>query len=168
MRFNFARPNDNGGCYFERLPEKLVLEGFRYWNTGFVTGSVTPWEMAWNLYAKSLGSEVGRHLLSELSHFVRTAYRCANCPFKTFPYGAHHICRDECATLGLIAGMQHGEEAAVQSCLDALTCPLKCSEVAEAADGFAASLVKSELVLLPIPAPVIDDVLSRDARGTVH
>lgn len=168
MPFAIPKPNDNEGCYFERLPEKLVLEGFRYWNAGYATGSVTPWELAWKLYADSLGQELGRYLLSDLSHFVRTAHRCANCPFRTFPYGAHHVCRDECITLGLIAGMQHGEEAAVQACLNALTCPMKCASVAAAADSFAASLVKSELVLMPIPAAVIDDVLSRDGRGTIH
>jgi hypothetical protein len=67
-----ADPDHHDGCYFERPPEKLVLEGYRRWMAGFETGSVTPWEMTFSLYTEMLGPKEGRLALSELSHFVRT------------------------------------------------------------------------------------------------
>src|SRR5690349_3609980 len=39
----------NSAGYFDRLPEKLVLEGYRRWPAGFETGSIIPWEMTWGL-----------------------------------------------------------------------------------------------------------------------
>lgn len=34
----------NTAGYFDRLPEKLVLEGYRRWTAGFETGSIIPWK----------------------------------------------------------------------------------------------------------------------------
>ena len=45
----------NTAGYFDRLPEKLVLEGYRRWTAGFETGSIIPWEMTWGLYSEVLG-----------------------------------------------------------------------------------------------------------------
>ncbi len=63
-------PHD--GCYFERPPERLVLEGYRRWLAGYDSGSVAPWEMTQALYEELLGAAEGRRVLAELSHFVRT------------------------------------------------------------------------------------------------
>ena len=104
-------PHD--GCYFERPPERLVLEGYRRWLAGYDSGSVTPWEMTQALYEELLGAAEGRRVLAELSHFVRTLRQCAACPLRSFPFGAHHVCRDECVALGLIAALQHDDQGAV-------------------------------------------------------
>jgi hypothetical protein len=169
-----------GGCYFERPAEKLVLEGYRHWTAGYDTGSVVPWEMAWGLYSGILGGADARIALAELSHFIRTLGRCAHCPLRAFPFGAHHICRDECLTLGLIAANQHGDARAAELCLAALACAPSAQEAGKAATDFAAALSRFEQKLLPIPAGVIEDILMRsrmysgpapDApswRGTVH
>ena len=45
MRSDMFDHAEHDGCYFERPPEKLVLEGYRRWLAGFESGSVTPWEM---------------------------------------------------------------------------------------------------------------------------
>ena len=156
------------GCYFARPPEKLVLEGHRRWMAGFDTGSVAPWELTFSLYSDLLGSEQGRRALSDLSHFVRTLRRCASCPLRSFPFDAHHICRDECLTLGLIAAMQHDDSAVAQLCLRSIACPAMCLEAAEAARTFAATLSSLEQTLLPIPLSVIEDVLARRQRTTLH
>ena len=156
------------GCYFNRPPERLVLEGYRHWLADFDTGSVAPWEMSFTLYTDMLGPEDGRRALTELSHFVRTLRRCAACPLRSFPFGAHHVCRDECLTLGLIAALQHRDEDAAATCLGAMTCPALKGQVGEAARCFAAMLSELELRLLPIPKHAIEDVLARAARKTVH
>lgn len=156
------------GCYFERPPEKLVLEGYRRWMAGFETGSVTPWEMTFTLYTGMLGAAEGRRALAELSHFVRTLRQCAACPLRSFPFGAHHICRDECLTLGLIAGIQHGDEETALTCLRHMACPGRGGEIGEAAGGFADTLAALRQILLPIPRHAIDDILSRTTRATIH
>ena len=159
---------DTDGCYFERAPEKLVLEGYRRWIAGFDTGSVAPWELTFTLYTDLLGPTDGRRVLSELSHFVRTLRQCALCPLRSFPFGAHHICHDECMALGLIAGIQHDDDEAARLCLGAITCSARQELVGEAASSFADSLSQLDHRLLPIPTAVLHNILSRVRRGTVH
>jgi hypothetical protein len=160
----------DAGCYFERPPERLVLEGYRRWLAGFETGSVVPWEMTQTLYDELLGPAQGRHVVAELSHFVRTLRRCAACPLKSFPFNAHNVCRDECLALGLIAALQHDDEGAAQTCLSAIACPALSANVAEAAATYADALAGARHYLLPIPLSAIEDVLARSTagRGTVH
>lgn len=76
-----------------------------------------PWEMTNTLYEELLGAAEGRRVVAELSHFVRTLRRCAACPLKSFPFNAHHVCRDECLALGLIAALQHDDQGAAATCL---------------------------------------------------
>lgn len=164
-------PHD--GRYFERTPEKLVLEGYRRWMAGFDTGSVAPWETTWQLYSGLLGAADGRRVVGELSYFVRTLRQCAACPLRSFPFGAHHICRDECLTLGLIAGMQHDNRPAAELCLSAMSCPARCDEVGGAALSFAQALAGLDQHLLPIPHTAIEDILNRGpqsnfGRATLH
>jgi hypothetical protein len=158
------------GCYFERPPEKLVLEGYRRWLAGYDSGLVTPWEMTQTLYEELLGPAEGRRVVAELSHFVRTLRRCAACPLKSFPFNAHHVCRDECLALGLIAALQHDDHEAARTCLSAMACPALAANVVEAAACYADALAGARHYLLPIPQSAIEDVLTRSrlARGTVH
>jgi len=160
--------NHGDRCYFELAPEKLVLEGYRRWTAGFETGSVAPWELAFALYTELLGDEEGRRALSDLSHFVRTLRLCAACPLQSFPFGAHHLCRDECLTLGLIAALQHQDAEAARTCLGAMACPARCEAIGSAATGFASTLTLLDQTLQPIPHHVITDIISRSTRTTVH
>lgn len=156
------------GCYFARPAETLVLEGYRRWMAGFDTGSVAPWELTYSLYCELLGSDQARRALSDLSHFVRTLRRCASCPLTSFPFGAHHICRDECLTLGLIAAMQHGDSDTEKLCLETIACQATGVETAQAARIFADTLSEFDQMLLPIPLSAIEDVLARRRRATFH
>jgi hypothetical protein len=161
-----------GGCYFERPAEKLVVEGYRHWTAGYETGSVIPWEMAWGLYSNILGGSNARIALAQLSNFIRTLGRCAHCPLRAFPFGARHICRDECLALGLVAARQHQDLRSAELCLGGLVCAPRAREVGEAAGDFAAVLADFEQRLMPIPADAIEDILTRpltnSGRGTVH
>jgi hypothetical protein len=163
-----AEASNRTGCYFDRTAEKLVLEGYRRWAVGFETGSVISWEMAYGLYSELLGARNGNRALSELSFFVRTLRHCALCPLKTFPFGSHHVCREECLTLGLIAGLQNCDMVAARTCLNAMACPSRQEEVENAAITFAETLVELDQVLLPIPKSAIDDIISRPLRAKYH
>ncbi|MEM7302923.1 MAG: hypothetical protein AAF468_17735 [Pseudomonadota bacterium] len=167
MKHSLAESSRSNGCYFERTPEMLVLEGYRHWSCGFQTGSITPWEMAWSLYTKELGAVGGRKALGDLSSHIRTLRKCATCPLRPFPYRSQHLNTQEALNMGLIAGLQH-DDAAADLCLDNLTCKGLCDEVADAARAFAQTLLDLDQVMLPIPKPVIQDILQRSNPGTLH
>ena len=156
----------NCGCrdltgYFNREPEKLVLDGYRYWTFGVANGTMDSWQDAWNLYSGVLGSQNGRAALNALSHFIKTLGRCASCPLRMFRQGSVHICRDETIILGLIASVQHADHKTVELCLNAISCDTRCEEVATAAADFALTLKALDQILLPIPLQAIEDVLHR-------
>lgn len=154
--------------YLVRIPERLVLEGYRHWIAGYDHNSVIPWELAWNLYESILGVDQAKTAVAELSHFIRVVGRCTTCPLKSFPSGAHHLCREECLALGLIAGAQHSDDAVIRKCLEAMTCPARCEAVAMAAGSFALTLRAMNQRLLPIPVNAIDDILTRVRSNTIH
>ncbi|MEM8749782.1 MAG: hypothetical protein AAGF28_05730 [Pseudomonadota bacterium] len=167
MTGNFVSAQGSNQCYFDRVPERLVLEGYRHWSAGFATGSIQPWEMAWAIYDEALGSDDARTAVGALSTFVRTLNRCAACPLKAFPFHSHHLCIEECLTMGLVAGIQHGHDAA-ELCLQHLACAARCHEVESAAQIFAKTLVSLNQRLLPIPTHIIADVISRQTPPKLH
>ncbi|WP_221722165.1 hypothetical protein [Ochrobactrum sp. SFR4] len=154
--------------YFERQAEKLVLEGYRHWTSGFETGSVIPWEMAWTIYTQELGLDKAKLALAELSHFIRTLHFCAACQLKAFPYGSMHICREECLLMGLISALQNGDDTTRDACLDALVTGSRIAEVKKAAQDYAQTMAELDQVLLPIPHYAVACVLSPAGHKTFH
>lgn len=158
----------NSVGYYERLPEKLVLEGYRRWTAGFETGSIIPWEMTWGLYSEVLGHEEAKRAVGELSHFIRVLRHCANCQLRAFPFDSHHVCREECLTLGLISGLHNHDALLLDTCLEAISCQRRCDDVASAARNFADALADFGQTLLPIPINAIDAALNRARHATMH
>ena len=158
----------NSAGYFDRLPEKLVLEGYRRWTAGFETGSIVPWEMTWGLYSEVLGPSEAKRAVGELSHFIRVLRHCASCPLRAFPFDSHHVCREECLTLGLISGVHNQDALLLDTCLEAIACRRRCDDVAEAARNFADTLADFGQTLLPIPVHAIDSALNFTPRATFH
>lgn len=167
MTNQFSKALGSNSNYLERPPERLVVEGYRQWTAGFDTGSIHPWELTWQMYCEELGTKDGNIAVAELSNFVRTLKRCATCPLRSFPFNSSHLCVEECLTLGLISDLQHDIDAK-SLCLDLLTCPIKRDEVEGAAAGFASALKCFGHILLPVPTPVIEDVLHRSSKPTMH
>jgi hypothetical protein len=113
------------------------------------------------LYRDMLGIPGAMAALHALSEFVTALGRCAACPLKTFESGSHHVCRDEVLVMGLIAGIQNGDDLVAEICLTELACATRCDEVALAAGSFALVLRGLDKTLLPIPVPVVRDILDR-------
>lgn len=150
--------------YFNRPPERLVLDGYRYWTFGFMAGEMESWQDAWCLYSKTLGAKNGRAALEALSNFVKTLGACAACPLRIFKQGSPHICRDETLVLGLVSAIQNGDKAAIELCLSHLSCATRCEEVSVAAANFALILKALDTVLAPIPLPVIENAVLLSSR----
>ena len=148
--------------YQNRASEHLILEGYRRWSSGIITGDYTHWQDVWNMYAVSLGAREGRIALDALVRFTKTLGLCAACPLKTSPVGCYSLCRDEVLILGLVSGIQHDEKTAITLCLDGLTCPTRCGEVLDAAEILAVTLRAMDKTLLPIPARTIKAILTEN------
>lgn len=168
MNMRISELTGSNTTYFDRVPEKLVLEGYRRWTAGFETGSVIPWEMTWTLYTDILGVEGGKKLVAELSQFIRVLRHCAICPLRAFPFDSRHVCREECLTLGLVSGLQNEDGVMTKACLEAMACKSRCDDVAGAARSFADALAEFGQTLLPIPVSTIDGVINRVMRTTFH
>ena len=158
--------------YMNRLPEALVVKGYRHWLNGQVAGDLDAWTQAWELYANTLGTAQGRAAMNTLVNFVNALGRCATCPLRFLPAGSGHLCRDECLVLSLVAALQHGDDEAGQFSAEALTCRARCHDAIAAASEFAMSLKISGHSLLPVPQTTIANILAGDAtRGraaTIH
>lgn len=163
-------------AYFERPPEKMVLQGFRFWTRGTVLRSMEPWTQAQLLYRALLGNEDGERAIIALARFVSTLGQCAPCPLKVFNSGSRFICRDETLVLGLISGIQNGDEPAVHFCLDKLCRHDLRDRTAMSAGAFALTLKALDYTMLPIPADVVERIVARSQRtllddfttGTIH
>lgn len=168
MNMRIGQLNGSNSDYFERMPEKLTLEGYRRWTAGFETGSVIPWEMTWTLYTDVLGADAGKKLVAELSQFVRVLRHCALCPLRAFPFDSQHICREECLTLALISSLQNDNSDITEQCLAAMACKSRCLNVEEAASNFAFAMSEFGQTLLPVPASALQMVLTPVTRHNFH
>ncbi len=154
--------------YLDRLPERLVIEGFRRWMAGYDTGDIQCWELAWNFYARELGPKEARLAISELSCWVRAIRTGANRSVCLFPYGCKRLCRDECMAVSMLAGVQHGDESALKAAASELVGEGGVSEAIEAARTFGCALGRIGQHLLAVPRPVIDDIALRPPRDQFH
>ncbi|MFZ2103442.1 MAG: hypothetical protein WAU86_23055 [Oricola sp.] len=167
MPHRFDCQSSHAAAYLARPAERLVLEGYRHAIAAAVTGGFAPWQAATGLYRGILGPRGSTAAMQALAEFIATLGRCAACPLRTFESDSRHVCRDEVLVLGLVAGIQNGDDEAAELCLAALSCATRCDEVAFAAGAFALVLRGLDKTLLPIPAPVVRDILdrSRAPRG---
>lgn len=162
--------------YFDRPPEKLVLDGYRHWTSGTVLRSTEPWTEAQRLYRGLLGDKDGERAIVALARFVRTLGQCATCPLRVFNAGSRFICRDETLVMGLIAGIQNSDEECVLLCLENLCRRGLIDQAAVAAGDFALTLKAMDQTMLPVPARVVARLLERQQRraaddatyGTIH
>lgn len=161
-------PCGNRTCLLDRLPERLVIDGYRYWMAGYETGSITPWELAWSLFAKELGPTDGRVALSALTCWVRTFRTWSHEPRRFFPFQCQRLCRDECLAVSLIAALQHNDTESARFCLDHLVDPSGRSETEKTADGLAGSLNDVGQTLMPVPFAIIEDIAARPPREQFH
>lgn len=135
--------------------ERLVLEGCRNWSEDGSARSVECWVRGRQMFAEALGHEKGKQAFDALSQFIETLGLCSRCPLKTQRRGADGLCRDEVFILGLLSGIQYGDEDAVHACLTELSCTQRCQEVAFAAGELAITLKALGLLLNPISASAL-------------
>ena len=160
------------GCIDTGLKaERLVVEGVRRYLTGYTTGDIRCWEMAWELYVKELGARPARKPISELSCYARGLNAYAARRFCTFPYDCAKVCQDECLIAALIAAVQHNDLAAVEAIGKTIVTPAGQDEVFYSAKHFAAAIEECGLRLKAIDLSMLsleDCPLKKFAAATRH
>jgi len=164
---NFC-PFAGAPAYLERVPEKLVVEGFRSWIAGYQTGDIARWDEVWNLFATTLGSSDGRLALNLLSEWVKSIWLWHTEPVRIFPPGCLHICRDECLAAATIAACQNDDPEALRYCLERMGGVAGSIEVLEASVAFANGLRGMDQRLLRVPCPVLRQLLEQPKRTAYH
>jgi hypothetical protein len=54
--------------YLDRRGERLVVQGFRHWLSGYEFGDTACWEQAWSLFTDELGAVNAGALVSHLHY----------------------------------------------------------------------------------------------------
>lgn len=151
-----------------RQPERLVVEGMRYWLNGYLTGSIDCWELGWSLFSREIGSRDARRLFGDLSYWVRETRFAAERPLACFPYGCQCLCRDECLALSVVASAQNGASDVCRFAATQLVGEQAAEPAEKAALVFAEALDAVHQRLLPIPASVVEDVALRPPTTKFH
>jgi hypothetical protein len=153
-----ATPCGRSAALFDRLPERLVLEGFRRWISGYATGDLGHWEEAWNLHAAALGPRSARSVVDSLAKFVRVVRDWSLCPVSCFPGNCRHICRHECFALAMVAASQNQDLDCLASAMRHLLDPEGHEEAAVPCSVFCHGISRA-----PPPSSVTPGVTSSDS-----
>jgi hypothetical protein len=168
MAMASATPRGASVPLFERLPERLVLEGFRRWMAGYATGDLTHWEEAWNLHAASLGPRDARVVVDRLARFVKIVRDWSICPIACFPGGCRHICRHECFALAMVAASQNGDLDSLAAAMRHLIDPDGHEEAMLPALAYAEAMKDNNLMLMRVPKTVIEEIAGRPPHERMH
>jgi len=163
-----ANPIGLSAPLFDRLPERLVLEGFRRWVLGYASGDLAHWEEAWNLFAASLGPREARAVVDPLAKFVRCVRDWSVCPIACFPGGCRHICRQECFALAMVAASQNKDLDCLATAMRHLLDPEGHEEAMLPALAFAEAMRERDLLLMPVPRTVIEEIAGRPPHQRLH
>ncbi|MBU4550748.1 hypothetical protein [Hoeflea sp.] len=154
---------DGGGdcpaaAYLRQQPENLVVNGYRNCVAGLAHRDLRYWDAAMSAHAQALGAIDGQYALDVMTSLIERLGICATCPLRFYKPGTGHLCRDECLVLGMVAGAQHGDEAAMVHSAKLLTCSEACFEVVDRASAYAAVLLGHGHRLTPIPLGAFADI----------
>jgi hypothetical protein len=163
-----AIPTGRSVALFDRLPERLVLDGFRRWMAGYATGDLRHWEAAWNLHAGSLGARPARLLVERLAQFTRAVRDWSICPVACLPGGCRNVCRQECFALAMVAASQAGDLDCLAAAMRHLLDPDGHEEAMLPALAYADAMTENDLALLPVPKAVIEEIASRPPAARLH
>lgn len=132
-----------------RAPERLVGVGFRCWLTGLANGDIHCWEQAWNAYSGTLGTDLAKALLVDLSQFVRAVQATSQRDIQVMTPGCHGFCRDECLAISIIAASQHGARPALRASAEALLGGTDIGDTLIGAETLASGLTRAGQMLSP-------------------
>ncbi len=153
---------------FDRVPERLVLMGFRGWMAGYGSGDLRHWEEVWNLHAGSLGVPAARALVERLATFVSMVRDHAQCPVRCFPGACPQICRDECFVLAMLSASQNADVDCLAYAMRQLIDPDGHEAAIHPVVAYAEAMTEQNLKLMRVPRTVVQDIAERPRRSCLH
>jgi hypothetical protein len=153
-----------------RQPENLVVGGYRGWLHFASERDVARLREVRSDYVRHLGEQAGTAAMRGLERLIGNLGACAGCPLRFLCQGSKHLCREECLMLGLVSGLQNGDEDAALLSARFLSSPAQAPELLSAAAEFAMTLKFAGQQLLPIHAHTVDQFggATRAPQPTLH
>lgn len=153
-----------------RQPESLVVGGYRGWLHFASERNAAHLREVRSDYVRHLGEHAGVAAMSGLERLIGNLGACANCPLRFLCQGSKHLCREECLMLGLVSGLQNGDEDAALLSAQFLSSPGQAPELLSAAAEFAMTLKFAGQQLLPIHAHTVGQFggATRAPQPTLH
>ena len=106
--------------------------------------------------------------MDRLAKFVKTVRDWSICPVACFPGGCRHICRHECFALAMVAASQNRDLDCLASAMRHLLDPDGHEEAMLPALDYAEAMKDSDLMLMPVPKSVIDEIAGRPLHERLH
>jgi hypothetical protein len=157
--------------FFDMVPERLVVFGFRQIMATHDTGDGSCLEQAWREYIRTVGEGPARRLMGELQFWVRGIRNMARRDLNYFPCACRRICHDECMAVAMIAAAQSQDQSLTLKAAEQLLGTQEQNAMRElwaASMHFAAALKQDNLELFPITAEVIDSIVAVEQRNQFH
>lgn len=156
--------------FLARKPENLVVCGYRGWLHFASERNLARLQAVQADYIRHLGEQVGTAAMTGLERLIGNLGACANCPLHFFCQGSQHLCREECLILGLVSGLQNGEEEAALLSARHLSSEDRAPVLLRTAAEFAMTLKFAGQQLLPIHAHTVDQIggAGRANQPTLH
>lgn len=157
--------------YLRREPETLVICGYRGFAHGVADAQWKHWQAARDRHVDALGEQAGQAAVDRYTSFFRAFGQTMDRALNFFQPGVEHLCHDECLILGLMAGIQNGDEQAMWECSNRLAGERHSSQLLAAASGYAFALKHAARMLLPIPVsalPGMDAMRQQPVSQTLH
>jgi hypothetical protein len=117
------------------------------------------------LYTDELGAVNAGALVSHLHYWVKAIREKAAEPVRCLTCQCRYLCREECLCVGMIAALQHGDEASAALCAGTLVGG-RADEVIATARKFASLLIENGARLLEVPPHVIVSIVSGERQRT--
>ncbi|SER15076.1 hypothetical protein SAMN05216548_11225 [Faunimonas pinastri] len=156
------------GGLFERVPERLVLQGFRLWTAGYVSGDLKQWDDVWTIYTEALGGVRARPLVEHLAQWVASIRAWSVGPIRCFPGSCPHICRDECFALATISASQNEDLDCLAAAMGSLVDPEGIEQTMRLTVAYAEAMKENGLRLMPVPCCVIQEIAGRPPVEKMH
>jgi len=127
--------------------EILLLVALRCWLSGYETGDVACWELAWQGVSRSVQLADAKRIVAELAQFTRVFRKTLTCRFVHLPYCCARVTADERLVIQFIACAQLGELTRAVELARKLSANDDHVDLVNAACDFGAVLKQAELLL---------------------
>ncbi len=164
-----ATPSEARVALFDRLPERLVLEGFRRWMAGYATGDLAP--LGGGVEPARRLARVARTRVTSSIAWRASSERCAtgrSVRSPASPAAAATSAGTNASRWRIVAASQNQDLDCLSAAMRHLLDPDGHEEAMLPALAYAEAMRDSEMMLMPVPRCVIDEIAGRPLDARLH